>query len=190
MSRGGHAGDHEEYLRTLRQSRRFLDKPVPQEIIDDLLEAARQTRHGEASAAWQFLVIDDLVTRDELSRAGSLTGFLAHVAVAIVLVIEGDAAPSRASVEARTADRIMRAAGGHGLGSGTGWFGTDESQETAADILGLRPGRHAVWAVGVGYVDESDLNASSLKHARQTLDRLAAHDHSAGRKRDRRDPPG
>lgn len=141
MSRSGHAGGHDEYLRTLRQSRRFLDKPVPQEIIDDLLEAARQTGHDEESEAWQFLIIDDLVTRNALSHAGSLAGFLANVAVAIVLVTEGDAAPSKASVEARIADRIMRAAGSHGLGSGTGWFGTDEAQEAVRDTLGLRSGR-------------------------------------------------
>ncbi len=155
MSSSGHSHHHSEYLRTLRQSRRFLDKPVPQVIIDDLLAVARETGYDEERGAWQFLVIDDIVTRNALSHAGSLTEFLANVAIVIVLVIEGDATPSKASVEARIADRIMRAAGSHGLGCGTGWFGTDEAQEAVGDILGIRSGRQAVWAVGVGYVDES-----------------------------------
>lgn len=187
MSRSGHSHHHSEYLRTLRQARRFLDKPVPQEIIDDLLDVARETRHDEEPGAWQFLVIDDIVTRNALSQAGSLTEFLANVAVVFVLVTEGDAAPSKASVEARIADRVMRAAGGHGLGSGTGWFGTGEAQEAVRDILGIRVGRHAVWAVGVGYVDESGSGSSSLERVRQTLDRLASRDHLAEPKRDEQD---
>jgi hypothetical protein len=186
MSNSGHSHDHSEYLKTLRQSRRFLDKPVPQEIIDDLLRVARETGGG-SPAAWQFLIVDDLVTRSSLSRAGSFTDFLAHVAVAIVLVIDGDATPSKASLEARVADRIMRAAGGHGLGSGTGWFGTDESQEEVRAILGIRPGRQAAWAVGIGYVDESSPDQpSSLQRVRQTLDRLARYDSPEKREKTRR----
>ncbi|MEJ7900703.1 MAG: hypothetical protein WKF63_02605 [Thermomicrobiales bacterium] len=184
MSSNGHSHHHSEYLRTLRQSRRFLDKPVPQNIIDDLLVVARETGHDEKAGAWHFLVIDDIVTRNALSHAGSLTEFLASVSVVIVLVIEGDAAPSKASVEARIADRIMRAAGGHGLGSGTGWFGTDEAQDAVGDILGIRSGRHAVWAVGIGYVDESDSDTSSLERVRQTLDRLASGDQPIAATRD------
>ncbi len=184
MSRSGRSHDHSEYLRTLRQSRRFLDKPVPQEIVDDLRTVARETGHDEESGTWQFLVIDDIVTRDALSRAGSFTEFLANVSVVIVLVSEGDAAPSKASVEARIADGIMRAAGGHGLGSGTGWFGTDAAQEAVGDILGIRAGRQAVWAVGIGYVDESGSGTSSLTSVRQTLDRLAGRDQP-----DKQDPP-
>ncbi|MDQ3443772.1 MAG: hypothetical protein M3490_09215 [Chloroflexota bacterium] len=174
MSSNGHSHHRSEYLRTLRQSRRFLDKPVPQDIIDDLLVVARATGQDENAGAWQFLVIDDIVTRNALSHAGSLTEFLASVSVVIVLVVEGDAAPSKASIEARIADRIMRAAGGHGLGSGTGWFGTDEAQEAVGDILGIRSGRQAVWAVGIGYIDESGSDTSSLESVRQTLDRLAS----------------
>ncbi len=190
MSRSGRSHHHSEYLRTLRQARRFLDKPVPQEIIDDLLDVARETRHDEKAGSWQFLVFDDIVTRNALSHAGSLTEFLANVAVVIVLVIEGDAAPSKASVEARIADRIMWAAGGHGLGSGTGWFGTDEAQEVVRDMLGVRAGCQAVWAVGVGYVDESGSDTSSLESVRQTLDRLASRDHPAEPKGDGQGSPG
>jgi len=189
MSRNGHSHHHSEYLRTLRHARRFLDKPVPQEIIDDLLNVAPETRRDEEPGVWRFLVIDDIVTRNALSHAGSLTEFLANVAVVIVLVIEGDTAPSKASLEARIADRIMRAAGSHGLGSGTGWFGTDEAQEAVRDILGIRAGQQAVWAVGVGYVDESGSDTSSLEKVRQTLDRLASRDRPAEPKRDEQDSP-
>jgi len=174
MSRSGHSQERSEYLRNLRQSRRFVDKPVPLAIIDELLDVARETGRDEERAAWQFQVVDDVVTRNALSEAGSLTAFLANVAAAIVLVIEGDVLPSRSSLEALAAERVMRAAGRHGLASGTGWFGTDEAREAAGSILGVRSGWRAVWAVGVGYVDESGAEPeSSLRRVRQTLDRLA-----------------
>src|SRR5680860_1785111 len=75
MTSNRHANDRREFLKNLRQSRRFLDRPVPQDIVDDLIAAARTVRDGEDPASWQFLVIDDLATKQALSGVGAFTEF-------------------------------------------------------------------------------------------------------------------
>jgi nitroreductase len=164
---------HAAFLEGLRHARRFQDRPVPPAIIDDLLAAG----HGQddpATLAWQFLVVDDRETRQALSRIGAFTSTLADAAVAIVIVSAARSAPSKANEEARAGDRIMLAASRHGLGSGMGWFGTEEAQERVRDILGVPPGRTVWGAVGVGYVDEAPVAGdSALDRARRTLDQLA-----------------
>lgn len=176
MFNSGQARDRNAYLKGLRQARRFLDRPVPIDVIDDLLAVARGTGEPRA-AAWRFQVVDDLVTRKALSRVGPFSEFLAQVPIAIVLVVTDRTTPSKATPEGQVSDRIMVAAGNHGLAGGIGWFGSEESREAVADVLGLPPGGNPWWAVGVGYVDESDPEQqSSLQDARKTINRLASHE--------------
>ena len=171
----GETPNHTEFLRNLRQSRRFLDKPVPQEVIDDLIAVARATGSADQAATWQFIVVDDLVTKRALSEIGAFTEILAQVAVAIVMVLDGTSTPSKANVEGRVAERIMLAAGRHGLASGTGWFGGDEAQDDARAILGVKPPRYVWAAVGIGYVAADNTGEStSLERIRQSLDSLTA----------------
>lgn len=166
--------NHASFLRGLRHARRFQDRPVPPAILDDLLAAGRANDAAGEAPPWRFLVVDDLDTRRALSRIGAFTSILAQAPVAIVILTDADAAPSKANAEARAGDRIMLAASEHGLGSSTGWFGAEEAQERARDILGVAPGETVWGAVGVGYVDAPPVpGESALNRARETLDRLA-----------------
>ena len=169
-----HDPDDHAFLQGLRHARRFQDRPVPPAIVDDLLAAGRSDHAAGDVPSWRFLVVDDLDTRRALSRIGAFTSILAQAPVAIVIVTDADAAPSKANAEARAGDRIMLAASELGLGSGTGWFGTEEAQERARDILGVPPGQTVWGAVGVGYVDAAPVpGESALDRARKTLDRLS-----------------
>lgn len=147
--------DRGEFLKNLRQSRHFLDKPVPQAIVNELLAAGRNVRDGERAGSWRLLVIDDLATKKSLSTIGSFTGFLAHVAVAIVVTLDGETTPNKANIEGRIAEQIMLAANRHGLGSGSGWFSAAPAQRRAQEILGFPRHRQVLVVVGAGYVAES-----------------------------------
>lgn len=167
--------DRLAFLKGLRQARQFLDKPVPPEVIDELVAMGRATGAANPSLQWQFLVIDDLVTRRALSQVGTFSDLLASVPVVIVVVLEGGAPPSKANIEGRIADRIMLGAGRHGLAGGIGWFSTGEAQEEARAILGVSHRNQVCAAIGIGYVDETtpDDDGSTLQRVRSALDRLA-----------------
>jgi len=174
MTDRGRSPDHLAFLNSLRPSRRFLDRDVPQDVIETLLAAAREIA-GDDVAAWQFMVVDDLAGRLSLAGAGTFSDVLASTPAVIVVLHEGVETPSKANMEGRIADGIMRAAGEHGLAGGVGWFGTAEAQAEARAILGVRDARQVCAAVGVGYVDAANAAESSLQRARRALDRLVDH---------------
>ena len=144
-----------EFLRTLRQSRRFTDQPVPQVVLHDLLEVARWTGSAKNSQPWEFVVVEDRETLAQLAGAGQFARFLEGVALAIVIVLHGKAPRSEAYDEGRVSERLMLAGRLHGLGSGTGWFSGEGSEEVKG-LLGIPRERHVLSAVGFGYV-ESDI---------------------------------
>jgi len=145
-----------EFLRSLRQSRRFTDKPVPREVLDDLLEVARWTGSAKNSQPWEFVVVEDRETLRQIAQAGAYAGFLEGVALAVVIVLNGTSPRSEAYDEGRVSERLMLAGRLHGLGSGTGWF-SDDGPDRVKALLGIPADRHVLSAVGFGYVESSAL---------------------------------
>lgn len=143
-----------EFLRSLRQSRRFTDKPVPRDVLADLLEVARWTGSAKNSQPWEFVVVEDRETLRQIAQAGAYAGFLEGVALAIVIVLNGTSPRSEAYDEGRVSERLMLAGRLHGLGSGTGWFSDDGSERVKA-LLGIPADRQVLSAVGFGYVEAS-----------------------------------
>jgi len=163
-------------LLKLRQSRRFLDQPIPAEIVDLLLDVARWTGSAKNTQPWEFIVVDDRDTNIALSKAGQFTGFLDNVALSIVIVLPESPSRSVAYDEGRVSERLMLAADHLGLGSGTAWFSTPDAQETVRGLLGI-PADREVWsAVGFGYIDRSQpQRASTLGGGRKSLDEIISY---------------
>lgn len=142
-----------DFLRTLRQVRRFTPEPVPEDVLNDLLEVARWSGSSNNTQPWEFIVVRDKETLGRLGRAGDYSGFLADAAVAIAIVLDGKNMRSEPYDEGRVTERLMLAARAHGLGSGTGWWGTEAASRRAKEILGVPQERELRSAVAVGYPD-------------------------------------
>lgn len=166
MSTGRHYGtiptaEGIEFLRALRQSRRFTNQPVPNDVLHDLLEVARWTGSAKNSQPWEFIVVEDRETLAQLAGAGQFAGFLEGVALAIVIVLNGKSPRSEAYDEGRVSERLMLAGRLHGLGSGTGWFSGEGSEEVKG-LLGIPRERHVLSAVGFGYVESQSPNVPAM----------------------------
>lgn len=173
-----------ESLKGLRQSRRFLDKAVPRDIVDQLLEVARWTGSAKNTQPWEFIVVDDRATNTVLSEAGQFTQFLDNVALSIVIVLNGASPRSEAYDEGRVSERLMLAADHVGLGSGTAWFSTPDAQEKVRHLLGIPADRHVWSAVGFGYVDTSaPQRATSVGGGRKPLDEIVSYGQYGARSR-------
>lgn len=165
-----------DWLRTLRQSRQFVDQSVPADVLGDLLEVARWTGSSNNTQPWEFIVIDDRETLRKVSEAGAFSGFLANAALAILIVLDGNSPRSEAYDEGRVSERMMLAGRAHGLGSGTGWFSTEDAQDQVRKLLGVPAGKHVWSAVGFGYVDESATQrASSVSGGRKPLAEIVSY---------------
>lgn len=155
-------------LRSLRQSRRFLPDPIARDDLERLLEVARWTGSAKNTQPWHLIVVTDPEINKALAEAGAFTAFLGGVAASIVVALEGESR-SVAYDDGRLQERVMLAARALGIGSGTAWFGTPESRQQVRELLGI-PAHLDPWsAIGLGYTDTSQEQASPQLSGRKPL---------------------
>lgn len=147
------AKDRIAFLRRLRAVRRFRPDPVPQDVVDDLLEVARWTGSARNLQPWELVVIRDRQTLRALAEARGYAGHLAHASLGIVLVMAGERPEQETYDEGRLSERIMLAALAHGVGSSIGWL-VGEGRAAAKEILGIPPERVVRTVISLGYPDE------------------------------------
>ena len=144
--------DRIAFLRSLRAVRSFHPDPVPQEVVDDILEVARWSGSASNRQPWEILVIRDKETLEKLSQVEGYAHHLAGAPLGIVLVMAGDRPTQETYDEGRLAERIMLAALAHGVGSSVGWI-VGDGRTAAREILGIPEDRTVRTAISLGYPD-------------------------------------
>ncbi|GIW03761.1 MAG: nitroreductase [Thermomicrobiales bacterium] len=138
------------FLRGLRQTRTFTERPVPDEALRDILEVARWTGSAVNRQPWELIVVRRRETLRQLAEAHPSAGHLAGAAAAIVVIMAGKW-QTEAFDEGRLVERILLAARAHGLGAGIGWLSNDGKAEQAKALLGIPPERFVRTAIALGY---------------------------------------
>lgn len=72
-----------EAIKARRSSRSFLEKEIPEEIIDEMLEAARLSPSGGNGQDYRFGVIKDASLKEELAHAAGEQMWIAEAPVVI-----------------------------------------------------------------------------------------------------------
>lgn len=145
--------DKIKLLKGLRAVRQFLPEPVPQEVIDDILEVARWTGSAGNSQPWDLIVIHDRNTLQTLSQLEGAVKYMASAAFAILIVMAGENKYTEPFDEGRLVERLLLAASAHGVGGGLGWFrGT--GQDEAKRLLGVPESRSLRATISFGYPDK------------------------------------
>jgi nitroreductase len=137
-------------LRRTRQIRDFRPDPVPDEILERILDVARWTGSAMNRQPWTFLVIRD---RGRLKRLAELAPNASHIGRApavVAIVMPGEKTEMDSYDEARAAERIMVATEALGLGAAIGWASAS-SRGPVGEELGLTPPTFVRTFVSVGY---------------------------------------
>jgi nitroreductase len=164
-----------EFLRRLRTVRDFTPEPVPEDLLNDILEVGRWT--GSANNRQPAEIVVDPETRQTLTGFGASTA--AKAAVALVIVTPGD--PARFELEVfddgLLAERLQLAAAAHGLGSGITTL-KGEGPNAAKALLGIPLEKRVRTVVSVGIPDRAAIQARP-KHPqpRKPLADFAHMDH-------------
>jgi nitroreductase len=145
--------DRIAFLRSLRAVRSFRPDPVPQNVVDDILEVARWSGSASNRQPWELVVIRDRETLEKLAQVEGYAHHLADAPLGIVLVMAGERAVQETYDEGRLAERIMLAALAHGVGSSIGWF-VGDGRAAAREILGIPEDRTVRTAISLGYPEE------------------------------------
>jgi nitroreductase len=150
---GRTASDRVSFLRTLRAVRSFRSDPVPQEVVDDVLQVVRWSGSASNKQPWEILVVRERDTLRSLASLGGYAGHLAGAPLGIVLVMAGERAEQETYDEGRLAERIMLAAHAHGVGSSIGWL-VGSGRDAAKELLSIPQDKVVRTAISLGYPDE------------------------------------
>ena len=148
-----------------RDQRAFLPKPMPDEALRRILQAARMTGSSKNSEPNRLVVVRDPERRAALAAFGAFARFLAQAAAIIVI-----AQTQRHEFDAgRCAQNMMVAAWNDGIGSCPAHLPETE----VAKRLKIPADLHVNRVIGFGYVDPARVSApKSVARKRKPLTEL------------------
>ena len=133
-----------------RTTRRFdPSRPVPRELVLELLDAALIAPTSCNLQMWDFVVVDDPDQREKLGRL-SLQVLTAPVAIFVAYGKEYSE-EGHANVQSAAAALMNMSLAAHVLGIGTFWINQLGPRDEVGRILGLPPDREVVAALAVGW---------------------------------------
>jgi nitroreductase len=143
-----------EAIRTRRSVRSYLNKPVEEEVLNEVLNAARLAPSANNRQEWCFIVVRDQETRHLLTIAAEGQGFVAEAPVLIACCavksdhVMSNGHPAYAVDIAIAVDHMTLAA--VALGLGTCWIGA-YSEDRVREILDIPKTVRVVALLAVGY---------------------------------------
>ncbi|MDE3076266.1 MAG: nitroreductase family protein, partial [Chloroflexota bacterium] len=145
-------------LRGLRAVRAYLEQPVTEQALQEILEVGRWSGSASNKQPAEVVVVRDKAAKQKLTEYGSNPSASAAVALVIITPAEAERAELNSFDEGRLAERLCLAASAQGLGSCISSL-KGEGPEGARQLLGIPAGRRARFVVTVGYTDEQALRA-------------------------------
>ncbi len=137
----------------MRVVRRFAERPIPGEVLIDILEVGRWTGSSKNTQPWEIVVVRERATLERLATLGQFAGLIAGAQADLVLVMES---ANNAFDCGRLAERLMLAAWAHGVGSCIGSIWPDDNMRTAKELLGVPDARWLRPTVALGYPADAE----------------------------------
>ena len=134
-------------VRTMVAVRDYDDRPVSEDVVTNIVEAAHLSASSMNRQPWHFVVVRD---RDRLRQLAGMvkTGrYISGAALAVVVGVEKDS-PFALSDASRAIQSMMLTAWAEGVGSN--WVGFAGMREVA-DLLGIPNDYDVVAIVPFGY---------------------------------------
>ncbi len=141
--------DAMEALRTRRSCRRFEDREVPDDLIEQIVDAGRLAATARNEQPWEFVVVTDPAVRSDLAAMADYGRFIADAPVCIV-VLSADTKYYLEDGSAATENLLVAA---HALGLGACWVAGDKkayAQDVAVRV-GAPASMRLVSMVAVGW---------------------------------------
>jgi len=155
-------------IRTRREIREYLDKPIADESLLKILEAGRLAPSSKNSQPWHFVVIRN---RKTLGRIASLTPTGAHIGkapLAVAVLMDGAKLPEVDGARA-IQNMVLEA---WDLGIGACWV-TNFYEDGVKDILGAPQRMKLVTVIPFGYPKEPK---TRRRKVRKSLEEIVSHE--------------
>ena len=159
-----------ESIKNRRSIRKFLEKPLEEEKLTTILEAARLAPSGNNAQPWHFIVVKDEEAKQVLAKAVNEQNWIAKAPVVIVAVADstrGDEASAGTFVDEESpsmdlkrgirdttiaVSHILLEVDNQGLGACyCGGF----TQKSVRQVLGIPDDKFVVAVIPIGYPAEN-----------------------------------
>ncbi len=165
-----------EAIKTRRSIRRYKETPVPENLLKEVLNAARLAPSADNAQPWKIIVVRDEQAKQRVTQACNSQRFMVQAPVILVVVGIPDEAfqmvggyMSSHVIDASIAlDHLTLAA--HSLGLGTCWIAWFK-EEKVKDVLGIPEDVRVVALTPLGYPDEDP-----ERPPRKNLEELVVYD--------------
>ena len=133
-------------IKTMRAVRQYTDQSVGDEIITRILQAGRWAGSAKNTQPWQFVIVKERKTLNQLAGCGRFSSHLREAACAIVVVTE---TTLRAEFDSgRAIENMMLAAWGDGVGS---CIASMHQEADAKKVLGIPEHLNLQQVIAFGY---------------------------------------
>ena len=164
-------------IRRVPQIRQYSSDPVPDEVVDQLLELARWTGSAKNGQPWRFIVVHDKERLKKIAALRPPIGWLAGAPIGIAIVLEGAEGMFGAYDEGRLTERLLTGATMLGYGGGTAWFGGPAQDAEAKRILGIPNDLTARQIVMIGRpTSTKDPRPTGPMRGRKPISELVSYD--------------
>ena len=141
-------------VRTVLAVRQFQAKPVPEPLVQQILEAGRLTASGGNSQPWHFIVVRDKETLRQLGQLARTGPYIPQAPLAIVVAMDRN--PLAISDGSRAIQDMILTAWSQGIGSN--WVGYNNLPEVnpllgipeEVSVLAILPFGYPAEALGKG----------------------------------------
>ena len=158
-------------IRMKRAVRKFQNKPLPEAVIHEILNAGRRSQSSKNEQGWQFIGIRNKTTLKALSECGTWAGHLAGAALGVAILTPDHEGRFQIMFDAGQAAAFMQLAAWE-LGVGSVPASIYEP-EKARQYLGFPPDWHLRIALSFGYpADEEKLSAAPKPGGRRSLEEV------------------
>jgi nitroreductase len=145
-------------IRARRNVRSYEDRPIPPEHLDRILEAGWRAPSASNRQRWDFVVVTDRATLEELSTVWQGGRHIATSAATVVLVLRQPEEERYRTMDqfdlGQATMAMMLAAVDLGIGSGHSAIG---DQEKCRRLLGVPSDRLCPYMIAFGYPDDRPL---------------------------------
>lgn len=138
-----------DLVKSKRSVREFADKPLPPELIRQILDAGRLSGSAKNTQPWHFVATQRKETLAELAKCGHWASHLAGASLGVALVTADPFLRLTVPFDlGRAAQNMMLTAWAEGVGSE---MATIYYPDRAREVLGVPDGFNLPWCISFGY---------------------------------------
>ncbi|MCX7926721.1 MAG: nitroreductase family protein [Candidatus Omnitrophica bacterium] len=136
-------------IKRRRSVREFIDKPIPQEVLEAIVDAGRFAPTARNIQPWEFIVVTDKQSLKNLAEITDHGKFLARAA-ACICVVSTDTKYYLEDCSAATQNILLAAVT---FKVGSCWIAADKKPycEKIKELLGIPPKYKVVSLIALGY---------------------------------------